>query len=118
LLTKLPSLALLLKPPSYLIEQVDLGDGVGRVSGVLHQQRNEPDECVERVEALGADEGGSVAGAGRGFAQRAVTQVHTHLRAQAEEARDQVVRLEDALLVHLEREDEGLRGRGTERTRD
>ena len=82
---------------AHIIQQVDLGDGVAGVPGVLHQQGDEPDERVQGVETLGADQRGAVVGLG----QRAVAQIHAHLRTQAEEARDEVVRLQDALLVHL-----------------
>ena len=51
------------------------------------------------MEALGAHDTGVVV---RLLGQRTVAQVHTHLRTQAEEPCDEVVRLQDALLVHLE----------------
>jgi len=61
------------------------------------QQLNEAHECVEGVEALYSDACHHLAGLG----QRAVTQVDTHLRTQAEEACYQVIGLEDALQMHL-----------------
>ena len=64
---------------------------------MLDEQRDEAHERVERVEAVGADQRQAVAGVG----ERAVTQVDAHLGAEPEETRDQVVRLQDALAVHL-----------------
>lgn len=84
-----------------LVEQVDLGDGIGRVARVLDEQPDEAHERVERVEAFGADQRRAV----RLLPERAVTQVDAHLRTEAEEARDEVVRLQDSLLVHLRTRD-------------
>ena len=39
---------------AYLVKQVDLGDSVTRITGVLHQQRNQPNKGVQGVEALGS----------------------------------------------------------------
>ena len=74
---------------SYLVEEVDLGDGVAVVPRVLHQQRYQAHKGVQGVETLGAHQSGRV----RLLAEGAVAQVDAHLRAQAEEASDEVVRL-------------------------
>ena len=66
---------------------------------MFDEQSNEPHEGVQGVEALGPDQGGGV----RLLGQGSVAQIHAHLGAQAEEARDQVVRLQDSLLVHLKK---------------
>ena len=67
---------------------------------MLHQQSDETHKGIESVEAFGPDERRSVVRAG--FPERTVTQIHTHLRTQAEEAGDEVVRFQDTLLVHLQ----------------
>lgn len=43
-------------------------------------------------------------GAVRLFAERAVTQIHTHLGTEAEKSCDQVISLQYALLMHLKHE--------------
>lgn len=90
-------------PNSYLVEQVDLGDCVGGLSRVLDQQSDEANKGVQVVVALGSDDGG----AGRRIVLLlglgAVADLHTHLCAQPEETRDQVISLQNALLVHLGR---------------
>ena len=37
---------------AHLVKQVDLSDGVGGIAGVLHQQRDQTYERVERVKTL------------------------------------------------------------------
>jgi len=81
----------------YLVEEINLCIGIARITRMPQQQLNEAHERVEGVEALYSDARHHLAGLG----QRTVTQVDTHLRTQAEEARYQVVGLEDALQMHL-----------------
>ena len=61
------------------------------------QQLNEPNECVEGVEALYSNAGHHLAGLG----QRPVAQIHAHLGTEAEETCYQVIGLEDTLKMHL-----------------
>jgi hypothetical protein len=81
----------------YLVEEVDLGDSIGGIARVFDQQSYEAYKGVQCVEAL-------VTHARRTlvvFCQRLVAQIHAHLCAQPEEARDEVICMQDALLVHL-----------------
>ena len=39
---------------AYLVEQVDLGDGVLLVAGVLHQEGDQPHKSIQCVEAFGS----------------------------------------------------------------
>lgn len=68
---------------------------------MLDQQRNEAYEGVQVVVALGTDDGGAGGRVVLLLGLGTVADLHAHLRAEAEEACDQVVRLQDALLVHL-----------------
>lgn len=69
---------------------------------MFHQQRNEPHESVQCVEALGAHDHwrGVVL-----FGERPVAQIDAHLGAQTEEAGDEVVSFQDSVHVHLKIED-------------
>lgn len=87
----------------YLVEQVDLGHGVCGLSGVLDQQGNEPDKGVQVVVALGPDDGGTGCRVVLLLRLCPVADLDTHLGAQPKKPGDQVVRLQDALLVHLKR---------------
>lgn len=87
---------------AYLVEKVDLGDCVGGLPGVLDQQGDEPDEGVQVVVALGADNGGAGSRVVLLLCLGAVADLHTHLSAQAEETGDEVISLQDPLLVHLQ----------------
>ena len=78
----------------HLVEQVDLVDVVGLIARVLHQQDDELDEGVEAL----------VARLALTFGQQQVARVDAYLGADAEEARDHVVRFEQALAVHLQHE--------------
>jgi len=80
-----------------LVEQIDLCVGITRVAGMPEQQLNQTHKSIERVEALHSNACHHLAR----LRQRSVAQVDTHFRAQAEKARYQVVRLEDAVEMHL-----------------
>ena len=67
---------------------------------MLNEQRNQPHEGIQSVETFSSDQRRAVAG-GSLVAECTVAQVHAHLSTQAEETGDEVVRLKDALLVHL-----------------
>lgn len=81
----------------HLIQKIDLGVCIGGIARVLHQERYQPYERVQRVEALGAQNRGR----GSGLGNRAVTEIDAHLRAQLEESRDQIVGFQDPVNVHL-----------------
>ena len=63
------------------------------------EEGDEADECVQRVVASGPGE--RVVGTVGGAIQSPVAHIHTHFGADAEEASDEVVCLQDALRVHL-----------------
>ena len=67
---------------------------------MFDEERYESNEGIEGVETLSAHQRRAVSL----LRQRPVAQVNTHLSAEAEETRDQVVCLKYALLVHLERQ--------------
>ena len=67
---------------------------------MFDEERDEPYEGVEGVETLGAHQRRAVCL----LRQCSVAQVYAHLGAQAEEPGDQIVCLQDALLVHLKRQ--------------
>lgn len=60
---------------------------------MFDQQRDEPDEGVQVVVALGSDDCGAGCRVVLLLGLSAVTDLHTHLGAQPEEPGDQVVRL-------------------------
>ena len=92
------------EPPDInLVEQVDLGDSVGGLSGVLDQQGDEAHKGIQVMVTLGPDDGGAGRGVVLLLGLGAVADLHTHLRAQPEETSDQVIGLQNALLVHLGR---------------
>ena len=82
---------------SDLIQQVDLGDRVGGISRVFDQQGNESDKSIQGLETLGPSQRLAV----YLLCQGPVAYVHTQLNGETEEARDEVVGLQDPLLVHL-----------------
>lgn len=57
--------------------------------------------------ALGSDDGGA-GGRVLLFGLSTVTDLHAHFCAQPEEASDQVIGLQDALLVHLQEKKAGV----------
>lgn len=86
----------------HLVEEIDLGDGVGGLSRVLDQQGDEPHKGVQVVVTLGSDDGCTGCRVVLLLSLSAVADLHTHFCAQPEESCDQVIRLQDSLLMHLE----------------
>lgn len=68
---------------------------------MLDKQGYESNKGVQVVVALGSDDGCAGCWVVLLFSLCTVTDLHTHLGTQPEEARDQVVRLQNTLLVHL-----------------
>lgn len=71
---------------------------------MFDQQCYEPNKGIQVVVALGSDDGGTGCWVVLLFSLCAIAYLHTHFCAQPEEPSDQVIRLQDALLVHLEKE--------------
>ena len=89
---------------SHLVKEVDLGDRVACISGVLHQQSYQSDKGIQCVKALSPDQCWAV----RLISQGTITQVHAHFRAQAEEPSDEVICFQYTLLVHLRKHESTL----------
>lgn len=74
---------------------------------MFDQKGDEPNKSVKVMVALGPDNGRAGGGVLL-FSLSAVTDLHAHLCAQPEEASDEVVGLQDALLVHLYKNNAGV----------
>ena len=78
----------------HFVEQIDFVDVISLVARMLDEQHDELDESVQPL----------VARLTHALAEQQVARVDAQLGANAEEARDHVVGLEEALAVHLEHE--------------
>lgn len=67
---------------------------------MFDQKGDEPNKSIQVMVALGPDYG-RAGGRVLLFGLSTVTDLHAHLCAQPEEASDEIIRLQDALLVHL-----------------
>lgn len=70
---------------------------------MFDQQGYEPHKGVQVVVTFGSDDGCTGCGVVLLLRLCTVADFHTHFRAQTEEPCDQVIRLQDALLMHLKR---------------
>lgn len=68
---------------------------------MLDQKGDEAHKGIQVVVAFGSDDGGAGRRVVLLLGLRPVADLHAHLSAQAEEACDQVIRLQNALLMHL-----------------
>lgn len=82
---------------TYFVQQVDLRVCVRNISRMFHQQCYETHECIKSVETLCSNQRWSV----RRFSKDPVTQINTHLRAQAEKPCDQIISFQNPMAIHL-----------------
>ena len=83
----------LISGEAYLIEKVDLGDSVARITRVLEKEGDESYKCVQCVKTLDPY---SCCIMSR-LRERPIAEVNAHLRAQTKKSRYQVIGLENSL---------------------
>lgn len=85
----------------HLVEKINLCYSVCIVPRVFNQKGNKTDKGIQCVETLGPDQGLIGWGCSCGLSHGPIAQVHTHLRAEAEEACYHIIVFQYTLLMHL-----------------
>lgn len=92
-----------------LVQEVDLCNGVGCLSRVLHQQCNKSHKGIQIVVTLGSNHSGVGSRVVLLLSLSTIADFNTHFGAKTEKAGDQVIRFQDSLLVHLSGKGKTLR---------